>query len=145
MGQQFDGGPGGGRALCLRPFSRHSRAPRMEPDHPLRKATAVLRQEGPLPTGRGKISGVIAFTLAVLCLLGVLAFHFPEYLTTPELRQKYSVDFIRALMFWSLVIAGGLALANLAMGRNRWLNGSSMVLILLSIAAGGSQVPVGDF
>lgn len=30
----------------------------------------MLRQAGPLETGRGKVTGVIAFTLAVMCLLG---------------------------------------------------------------------------
>ena len=38
---------------------------------------------GPITRGRGLLTGTIALTLAMLCLLGVLAFHFPQYLTTP--------------------------------------------------------------
>ncbi|WP_315981588.1 hypothetical protein [Aliamphritea spongicola] len=34
--------------------------------------------------GAGNISGYIACLLAVLSFLGVLAFHFPQYLTTPN-------------------------------------------------------------
>ena len=48
-----------------------------------------------LQIGEGNISGYIGCFLAMLSCLGVLAFHFPEYLTTPELRKSYSVEFLR--------------------------------------------------
>jgi len=41
---------------------------------------------GTLTPGRGMLSGVIALSLAVLALLGVIGFHFPAYTSTPELR-----------------------------------------------------------
>jgi sterol desaturase/sphingolipid hydroxylase (fatty acid hydroxylase superfamily) len=44
-----------------------------------------------------------------------------------------------------MVIAGGLALANLVRLRNRWLNGTALVLVGLAFAAGGHRIPVGDF
>ena len=117
----------------------------MEPVDPLRKATAVFRQEGALESGRGKITGIVAFALAWLCLLGVVAFHFPEYMTTPELRRKYSVDLLRQVMLGAMVVAGGIGIANLLLRRNRWLNGSAVLLVALAVALGGHQVPVGDF
>lgn len=110
------------------------------------KATAELLQDsGELPVGKGLITGAIAFTLAFLCLLGVLAFHFPEYLTTPELRHKYSVDALRTLLAVSLVAAGSLALANIIFRRCRSLNCSALAQVLLAVAMGGASVPVGDF
>ena len=48
-------------------------------------------------------------------------------------------------MLWAMVIAGGIALANLVLRRNRWLNGTALALALLTVLAGGHQVPVGDF
>ena len=117
----------------------------MDPVQPIKKTTAVFRQAGPLERGRGKVSGIIAFSLAILCLLGVLAFHFPEYLTTPELRRKYSVEMLRHVMLGAMIIAGGMALANLLRRRNRWLNGTALLLLALTAALGGHQVPVGDF
>ena len=42
-----------------------------------------------LRVGEGLVSGYIACFLAILSFLGVVAFHFPEYLTTPELRANY--------------------------------------------------------
>ena len=53
--------------------------------------------------------------------LGVLVFHFPEYLTTPQLRKQYNVDLMRQLLYWSMVLAGGLSLFNVVRGRARWL------------------------
>ena len=35
--------------------------------------------------GEGKISGWISVTLGSLSVLGVLCFHFPDFLTTPQI------------------------------------------------------------
>jgi hypothetical protein len=57
------------------------------------------RQVEPMPSkefgvGTGRTSGYASFFLGFLSLLGVLAFLYPEYLTTAELRDpsaaKYS-------------------------------------------------------
>jgi hypothetical protein len=53
-----------------------------------------------------------------LCTVG-LGLSFPEYLTTPELRQKYDVALLRQLLFAALVVSGGLSLTNLIVGRSR--------------------------
>jgi len=105
----------------------------------------LLAGSGPLAPGRGLASGVLAFALAALSLLAVLAFHFPEYLTTPELRRRYPVELLRQLLLGALVLAGSVSLVNAALGRTRWLNLSAFALVLLSVALGGHRVPVGDF
>jgi len=109
------------------------------------KLNRLSESHGALRPGKGMVSGVIALSLAVLCFLGVLAFHFPQYLTTPELRKSYNVDVMRLLLFWSLVLAGALALFNIVMSRARWLALAAFVLIGLSLALGGHKVPVNDF
>ena len=105
----------------------------------------LLQRSGDLREGRALISTVIALLLGALSLLAVLAFHFPEYLTTPELRHKYSVDVLRQLLLGGLLVAGGLALTNLIFGRRRNLNLVAFTLVLAAVALGGSRVPVGDF
>jgi len=105
----------------------------------------LYRQHGELPAGVGKVSGVIAYSLAILCLLGVIAFHFPQYLTTPELRAKYSVDVLRGIMLVALLISGGIAAANLILGRYRWLNAFTLLIGAVAVLLGGPTVPVGDF
>jgi sterol desaturase/sphingolipid hydroxylase (fatty acid hydroxylase superfamily) len=111
----------------------------------LQKLNQLTESHGSLEVGHGLVSGVIALSLSILCFLGVLAFHFPEYLTTPQLRQSYDVDLIRRLMYWSMVIAGGVSLFNLIWGRARWLAAASFVLIVLTLLLGGHKVPVNDF
>jgi sterol desaturase/sphingolipid hydroxylase (fatty acid hydroxylase superfamily) len=112
---------------------------------PLSKLNQLSASHGALRSGKGMVSGVIALVLAVLCFLGVLAFHFPEYLTTPQLRKSYSVDVMRQLLYWSMVVSGGLALFNIVLGRARWLALGAFALIALAALLGGHKVPVNDF
>ena len=112
---------------------------------PIDKLNRLSESHGELKPGQGMVSGVIALILAVLCFLGVLAFHFPQYLTTPELRKAYDVQVIRLVMYWAMVISGGLALINILFNRTRWLGASAFALILLTLLLGGHKVPVNDF
>jgi sterol desaturase/sphingolipid hydroxylase (fatty acid hydroxylase superfamily) len=111
----------------------------------LNKLNQLTESHGELRPGHGMVTGVIALSLAILCFLGVLAFHFPEYLTTPELRKSYNVDIIRKIMLGALALAGSLSLLNIIRGRARWLSASSFVVIALTLALGGHKVPVNDF
>ncbi|MDR3385645.1 MAG: sterol desaturase family protein [Rudaea sp.] len=105
----------------------------------------LLGRSGGMKFGQGIIATVIALSLGFLCLLGVLAFHFPQYLTTPELRHEYSVDVLRQTLLFALLVAGGLSLANLILGNRRTLNTVAFAFVFLAVALGGSRVPVGDF
>jgi sterol desaturase/sphingolipid hydroxylase (fatty acid hydroxylase superfamily) len=108
-------------------------------------AKDLLKRSGGMKFGQGLIATVIALSLGFLCLLGVLAFHFPQYLTTPELRREYSVDVLRQALFVTLLIAGGLSLANLILGNRRKLNMVAFAFVFVAVALGGSRVPVGNF
>lgn len=108
----------------------------------LDKLNRLTESHGALRPGKGIVSGVIALALAILCFLGVLAFHWPEYLTTPQLRRSYQVDTLRSLLFGALVLSGAIALFNVLRGRARWLALAAFVLIALSLALGGHKVPV---
>ncbi|MES2152244.1 MAG: sterol desaturase family protein [Pseudomonadota bacterium] len=109
------------------------------------QTTGLLSQDGPIQPGIGLASGIVALLLALLTLLGVLAFHFPQYLTTPELRHAYSPDLIRHLMFAALLLAGTISLLNVLFKRQRSLNAVAGAVVLACLALGGSHVPVADF
>ena len=111
----------------------------------LEKLNELTEGHGALKRGHGLISGVIALSLAILCFLGVLAFHFPEYLTTPQLRKSYNVDVIRNIMLVALAIAGGISLVNVIFNRARWLAAFAFGLVALTLMLGGHKVPVNDF
>lgn len=105
----------------------------------------MLKQSGEMRPGTGLIASVLGLTLALLSVLGVLAFRFPQYLTTPELRHVYSVDIMRHILFAALLVSGTLSLTNILFGRWRSLNFSAFLLVMVAVASGGSRVAVGDF
>lgn len=105
----------------------------------------MFRGSGELEPGKAMVTTAIAMSLAILCLLGVLAFHFPQYLTTPELRVKYSVNLLRQALFGALLMAGALSLGNLILNRQRNINIAASVLVIAAVALGCSRVPVGNF
>ena len=111
----------------------------------IKKLDSLAHSHGPLPTGLGMGSGVVALILGILCFLGVLAFHFPQYLTTPELRKSYDVNTIRLVMYWAMVVAGGISLYNILFARTRWLAASAFFLVAASALLGGAKVPVNNF
>ncbi len=106
---------------------------------------AFLRSHGHLTRGTGTAGTALSLGLSVLCLLAVLAFHFPEYLTTPLLREQYPVDVLRGLLLASLLVSGGLALANVVLGRHRNLNIAAFLIVLAAVSLGGANVAVDDF
>ncbi len=103
------------------------------------------RSHGALTPGRGMASGVFALSLALLALLGVIGFHFPAYTSTPELRAHYDVDVLRYAMFGAMVLAGAIALANIVLGRVRWLSATAFAVLVVAQLLGGPTVPIGDF
>ena len=117
----------------------------MKTTETIHKLNRLAHSHGPLPTGRGMGSGVVALILAILCFLGVLAFHFPQYLSTPELRKSYDVATIRLVMYWAMVMAGGISLYNILFARTRWLAASAFFLVAASALLGGTKVPVNSF
>jgi sterol desaturase/sphingolipid hydroxylase (fatty acid hydroxylase superfamily) len=111
----------------------------------LNKINQLRGSHGRIHRGNGMMSGVIALFLAVLCFLGVVAFHFPQYLTTPQLRASYNVNVIRWIMLGAMVISGSLALVNIIGNRVRWLSASAIGLVVITLALGGHKVQVHDY
>lgn len=111
----------------------------------MNRLRALLQADGPLPRGQGLLSGVLALSLAGLSVLAVLAFHFPAYLTTPELRKNYDVETLRYVLAAALVLSGALSLFNLILGRSRFLAAWAFGLVCCALLLGGPGVSVGDF
>src|SRR5262245_18217860 len=94
--------------------------------------------------GQGRISAAIAVLLGACSQLAVLCFHFPEYLTTPELRAPYDVgprrNALRAGMFGA-VVAGSMAVL---LGRSK-LGFLGIALALAAQWLGGANVEIDAF
>lgn len=98
-----------------------------------------------LRLGEGKISGIASLVLGVLSFLAVLAYLFPQHLTTYELRQVYdAVQLQVALkygMYFSLLF--GFLSFVLNKGRYRYLGLGGVAFTGLAFLFGGYSVPVG--
>jgi sterol desaturase/sphingolipid hydroxylase (fatty acid hydroxylase superfamily) len=92
--------------------------------------------------GNGWWSGVVAVFCGALALGGVLCLHFPQILTSPELRAYYPMDLIRGLiqaLIWAALL---FALLSSILGRNKRLALTGMLLALAAAGLGGAAVPI---
>jgi sterol desaturase/sphingolipid hydroxylase (fatty acid hydroxylase superfamily) len=77
-----------------------------------------------------------------MSLLGVIGFHFPEYLTTPELREIYAEHQLRTLLLAALVLASLASLLSLAWSSRKRIALLGLAASLLAWLAGGPNVPL---
>ena len=96
--------------------------------------------------GEGRVSGYLSFTLGLLSLLAVLAYLYPSYLTTTELRQAYDAKQLQLVlkyaMYFSLLFGVLTLLLNKAKYKKHGLLG--VLFTLIGFALGGYSIPVGD-
>jgi sterol desaturase/sphingolipid hydroxylase (fatty acid hydroxylase superfamily) len=98
-----------------------------------------------LRVGEGRISGSISIFLGVSCFLGVLCFHFPEYLTTPELRQNYDVEMLRNLMRGAMLLSCVFGAITFLLWKSKRLGFIGLSFTLAAQWLGGANVYVDDF
>lgn len=95
--------------------------------------------------GEGRISGYLSVTLGLLSLLAVIAYLYPSYLTTTELRQVYDASQLQEVlkygMYFSLFF--GLLTFMVNKASNCRLGIIGILLTLAAFALGGYKVPVG--
>ncbi len=87
--------------------------------------------------GQGRISGYVASFLGVMNLLGMLAFKFPTWFTTADLREVYDVDLLRVVLQACLVTSLTFGTMTFVIGRRRIMGTVGIAATLLAIAIGG--------
>ncbi|HEX5319231.1 MAG TPA: hypothetical protein VFW46_08740, partial [Stellaceae bacterium] len=93
--------------------------------------------------GEGKISGWISVTLGALSVLGVLCFHYPDYLTTPQLRAAYTVEQRRTLLGAGMIFSAAFGFVTFALNRHKFMGAAGISLTLLALWGGGAAAQVG--
>jgi hypothetical protein len=93
--------------------------------------------------GEGRISGWISVSLGVLCVLGVLCFHFPDLLTTPELHKVYTADQMRYLLYAGMIFSVAFGLVTFVLNRKKLMGAVGISLALLALWGGGVSMQVG--
>lgn len=107
-----------------------------------RRLGRLLGDDAPRHFGSGWISGVVGVFLGAMAAGAVLVLHFPDLLTTTDLRARYSVPLMRSLI--GLVI-GSAFLASclcLLLRRRKALGLAGLGLTLFAVVAGGADVEI---
>jgi sterol desaturase/sphingolipid hydroxylase (fatty acid hydroxylase superfamily) len=106
------------------------------------RAEDFFGNEADARIGTGWWSGVIAVFCGALALGGVLCLHFPQLLSSPELRPYYPMVLIRGLIEAMIWGALGFALLAALLGRRWRLALTAFLLALTAAGLGGSAVPI---
>lgn len=95
--------------------------------------------------GTGWISGVLGIVLGLLALFAVFCLHFPQYLTLPELRERYPLGLVRLAIDLGLLAALALAGLSMLLRRKKALGVTGLALAgaALALGAGGVDIPTG--
>jgi sterol desaturase/sphingolipid hydroxylase (fatty acid hydroxylase superfamily) len=90
--------------------------------------------------GNGRISGYSAIFLSILSLLGVICFQYPEWLTTPEFREVYTGDSMKALLTGCIIASFLFAVLSFMLSRKKSWATIAIVIATLAIVLGGFTV-----
>jgi lathosterol oxidase len=94
--------------------------------------------------GTGWWSGVLATFFGALSFGAVLCLHFPQILSSPELRPHYPMHLMRMLIEGLIVGAIVFGIISSVLRRKKALALCGMMLALAAAALGGSSVPINE-
>ena len=106
------------------------------------KINEFLGDSDPTGFGTGWWSGVLSAFFGVLALGAVVCLHFPQLLTSPELRPYYPMDLIRLLIQTVIAAAMLLGVISAFLRRKKVLALTGMLLALAATLLGGASVPI---
>jgi sterol desaturase/sphingolipid hydroxylase (fatty acid hydroxylase superfamily) len=92
--------------------------------------------------GTGWWSGVLSAFFGALSFGGVLCLHFPQILSSPELRPHYPMHAIRLLIQGLIVAALLFGVISSILRKKKVLALTGMLLAFAAAALGGSSVPI---
>lgn len=107
----------------------------------------LFGDDEPEDLGSGWWSGVVSVFLGVLGLFGALCLRFPEWLTTPSVRQAVPLEAAHALIQGALAIAFFAGFLSALLRRRKVLGLTGLSLALLGALIGSAApppAPLGD-
>lgn len=113
----------------------------MSKDYDYQERQVELDTEKQFRLGEGKISGYCSVVLGVLSLLAVLAYLFPSYLTTAELRKVYDAESLKLLLKYGMYFSLFFGVLTFYFGKYRRMGTAGILLTLIAFLIGGYNVP----
>jgi hypothetical protein len=91
--------------------------------------------------GDGRTGSFICAAVGLLSVASVICLRYPAFLTTPELRAHYDMDFLRLFLAVSMVIGASLGIISLVLGGPRLRVIIGLSAMFLAMLLGGPYVP----
>ncbi|MGE0029600.1 MAG: sterol desaturase family protein [Steroidobacteraceae bacterium] len=119
---------------------------RPEPTVIERWLARTLGDDLPRHPGSGWISGIVGVFLGAIVLGAVVVLHFPDLLTAADLRARYPLPVMRALIQLTIGVAFLSSCLNLLLRPRKALGITGLALTLAAVVLGGADVEIrGDF
>lgn len=115
----------------------------MDKNYQYREREEALDTANQFRLGEGKISGYCSIALGFLSLLAVIAYLYPAYLTTIELRQIYDAEELQQVLKYGMYFSLFFGCMTFVLNGYKRLGATGIVLTLLAFAFGGYNIPVG--
>jgi lathosterol oxidase len=107
-----------------------------------RRINETFGDDDPTGFGTGWWSGVLSMFFGLLAFGAVVCLHFPQLLTSPELRPYYPMALMRLLIQALIVAAIVFGVASAVLRRKKTLGLTGMLMALAATLLGGSSVPI---
>jgi uncharacterized membrane protein YfcA len=104
------------------------------PDVEPPRAHLSLETTEPIAFGHGWISGLLSAVLGIVGLGTVVCFHYPTFLTMPELQPYYDeyLSYIRALLHVFLVASFLLGVISVCLRKNKTLGLVGIICVFIA-------------
>jgi lathosterol oxidase len=104
----------------------------------------VFGDEDPTHFGTGWWSGILSAFFGILAFGAVVCLHFPQLLSSPELRPHYPMAVMRMLIQGVIVGAILLGVVSAMLRRKKVLGFTGMLFALGATLLGGASVPINE-
>lgn len=108
------------------------------------KLNEFLGDAEPTNFGTGWWSGVCSAFFGVLSLGAVVCLHFPQLLSSPELRPHYPMHVIRLLIQGLIIASIVFGVVSSILRKKKILGLTGMLLAVAAAALGGASVPINE-
>jgi len=109
-----------------------------------RKINETFGDDEPTGFGTGWWSGILSAFFGFLAFGAVVCMHFPQLLTSPELRPYYPMALMRMLIQGLIVAAIILGVASAILRRKKILGLTGMLFALAATLLGGASVEINE-
>ena len=108
------------------------------------KINEFFGDDEPSGFGTGWWSGVLSVFFGVLAVGAVICLHFPQLLSSPELRPHYSMNVLRIAIQAVIAAAIVCGVASAMLRRKKVLAFTGMLLALAATLLGGASVEINE-